>query len=37
MAELMDVDVNLEPRGVKRKAEDDIVTAPRRIKASYPY
>jgi len=33
MAEPMDVDIET-PRGTKRKAVDEIITAPRRIKVS---
>ena len=36
MADQMDIDGDSGPRGVKRKAEEDIVTAPRRIKAGHP-
>jgi DNA mismatch repair protein MLH1 len=37
MADKMDIDVGSGPRGTKRKAGDeDIVTAPRRIKALDP-
>jgi DNA mismatch repair protein MLH1 len=36
MAEPMDIEADLGPRGTKRKADDDVVTAPRRIKALDP-